>query len=725
MLKFSYFFYGINLKEGNSVMKNEHYKAILENSPIGYAYHKMICNEAGAYCDYEFIDVNLAFEKLTGLKGTDVIGKRITEIIPDIAKSGFDWIATYGEIALKGGSKEFEQFQEALNKWYRVYVYSQEKGYFITWFADISKEVRELEDKTILLTSMNDIIFELDEDYTFKNIITSNDINLFLPRESIINKKIHQLFSKELSAIFIATFQRVIVSGQKEYIKYKSPVPNNNNNKWFGAEVLLKDVSGSNKKFIVSVSDITEQKKIEDELENKTAELERFFNINLDLLCIADLNGNFIKVNNAWEEILGYPVAELEKRNFLDFVHPDDMEATLATLATLEKNEQVLYFVNRYKCKNDLYRYIEWCSQPYGELIYASARDITDRKLAEGKILYLSFHDQLTGLYNRRFYEEELKRLDTERNLPLSLVMADINGLKLANDAFGHLVGDELLNKAAEAFRNECRTDEIVCRIGGDEFVIILPKSNCNEAQALVNRILTSIENQKVGLLDLSISFGCASKTNPHESIQETFKKAEENMYQIKSYESPRMREKAIQTILNTLFKKFSEEKEHSEGVSCICGRIGEQLGFNKDEIEAIKTVGILHDIGKISLNHKTLEKRGKLTDSDWNEIKRHPETGYRILNSVSETAKLSKYVLHHHERWDGSGYPDGLKGEAIPLQSRIIAIADAYIAMLSNRSYRNALTKEEAIVDIQKNAGIQFDPDIALVFLQKIVTAI
>ena len=691
----------------------------VEILPIGYALQKIICDRNGIPVNYEFVEVNKAFEDLSGYQKSDIIGKRITEIIPEVTTSKFDWIKVYGDLALSGGNIEFDQYVNALKGWYRINAHSPKKGYCAIFFTDISKEMQDIEEKNILLTSINDIIFELNEDFVFENIIVSEDNYLFMPRQSIIGKKIQELFFGELAETIVAAFKRAVTTGQKEHITYKSIIPGED--KWYRADIFCRDNVHGRRKYIVSVSEITKQKKVELELESKTAELERFFNINLDLLCIANMEGDFIKVNISWEKVLGYTAAELAERKFLDFVHPDDMKDTIATMSRLRNKEQILFFVNRYQCKDGSYRYIEWCSQPYGNMIYAAARDITDRRRTEEKILYLSFHDQLTGLYNRRFYEEELKRVDQENNLPLSIVMADVNGLKLANDAFGHLVGDEMLIRIAETFLQECQSGEIVSRIGGDEFVIILPRTKKKDVESLVCRIIQSIGENKVNRLDLSVSFGFATKIAANENIEDTFKKAEELMYQHKLLESPKVREKAIQTILTTMYEIFPEEQEHTEEVSKICEFIGKQLEFNQHELAEIKTAGLLHDIGKININEKILHKQEKLSDSEWDEIKRHAETGYRILNAVNELSYIAKYVLHHHEHWDGSGYPDGQKETEIPLYSRIIGIADAYHAMRKERPYRKAFTAQETLDEIKKKAGSQFDPKVALKFVEGI----
>jgi putative nucleotidyltransferase with HDIG domain len=185
------------------------------------------------------------------------------------------------------------------------------------------------------------------------------------------------------------------------------------------------------------------------------------------------------------------------------------------------------------------------------------------------------------------------------------------------------------------------------------------------------------------------------------------------------------MRGKTVKTIINTLNEKNKREEQHSFRVSQLCERMGESLGLTERKIHELKIAGLLHDIGKIAIEENILNKPGKLTNDEFKEIKRHPEIGYRILSTVNEMSEIAEYVLLHHEMWNGTGYPKGLKGENIPIESRIIAIADAYDAMTSERSYRNALPEEFAIGELQRNSGIQFDSQLVNVFIEKVLAPI
>jgi diguanylate cyclase (GGDEF)-like protein len=351
------------------------------------------------------------------------------------------------------------------------------------------------------------------------------------------------------------------------------------------------------------------------------------------------------------------------------------------------------------------------------------AQDITKRKKTENKLAYQSFHDHLTGLYNRRFFEEELKRLDTEKNLPLSIIMCDINGLKLINDSFGHDSGDVLLKKAAEIIRKACRKEDIIARMGGDEFVVILPRTTADDTLKVSDHIKEMASKEKVANIELSISYGYETKTSDEQSVVEIIANAENHMYRHKLSERSSMRSKTIDLIMNTLIEKSNREAIHSSRVSSICKEIASEMNFDNGAVNQMGIAGLIHDIGKIGIDEKILNKPGKLSINERKEIERHPEIGWRLLSSTNEFSELAQFVFNHHEKWDGSGYPNGLKGEEIPLEARIISVADAYDAMTSKRSYQDGMSKEEAIEELKRCSGTQFDPEIVDVFVNQVLS--
>ena len=348
-------------------------------------------------------------------------------------------------------------------------------------------------------------------------------------------------------------------------------------------------------------------------------------------------------------------------------------------------------------------------------------RDVTLEKEKQEHILYLSFHDQLTGLYNRRFFEEELRRLDTPRNLPFAVIMADINGLKLANDAFGHSMGDELLKATANSLKNACRADDIIARLGGDEFAILLPKTDSQEAAEVVRRIHQNTESLTIEPLVISLAIGWDVKARSDVNIRETLARAEENMYRQKLTQGHQIRRSIVDSIIQSRMES-EMDRNHTQRVRFYALELGRILGLSDGHLDTLATAALLHDIGQVGIDPGLLRKPSPLTPQEFEEIRRHPAIGYRILNSVPELSDIADIVLKHHEHWDGSGYPLGLKGSDIPLESRILTIADAYTSMTEKRPFRPARPPHAAREEILQYAGRQFDPHLAHRFVEEVL---
>ncbi|PKL22844.1 MAG: hypothetical protein CVV48_00150 [Spirochaetae bacterium HGW-Spirochaetae-4] len=339
------------------------------------------------------------------------------------------------------------------------------------------------------------------------------------------------------------------------------------------------------------------------------------------------------------------------------------------------------------------------------------------------EIAYISHHDFLTGLHNRIYFEEEKKRLDIQSQLPISIIVGDINGLKLVNDGFGHAKGDELLIIISKILKDCCREEDVVSRIGGDEFGIILPRTDSKQAQLLCGRISDACNGYALhkGLIYLSISLGYATKTKSTETMDTIVMTAEENMSTHKLLERKSVHSSIIASIKAIMFEKSQETEEHADRMVQLSKLVGKAMGLTERQLNELELLSTLHDIGKMGVSAEILSKPGKLSDREWVEIRKHPEIGFRIAQATSELIPIAEYILYHHERWDGKGYPEGLIGDKIPLLSRIVAIVDAFDAMTNDRAYRSAMTKNEAIEEIRRNSGTQFDPDISKVFIQQV----
>lgn len=339
-------------------------------------------------------------------------------------------------------------------------------------------------------------------------------------------------------------------------------------------------------------------------------------------------------------------------------------------------------------------------------------QDILDNNLR----LYC-YRDHLTDLYTKDFFEEELQRLDTERQLPLSIIMGDLNGLKLINDAFGHRMGDRAIKMVAKVLKESFRKEDIISRIGGDEFLILLPKTSKETATKIIANLKQTFSNQTLNFLPLSVSFGVATKNNKEEDIEVTMKRAEDKMYFLKLEESKDAKLFTIQYLKERLRKISFETRGHKDRLVEVSILMAEELNLSEIEKEEIKILCEYHDIGKIGVPHNILLKEGSLNEDEWAQMKKHSEIGYHIIRSAKETLAIDELILVHHEKWNGSGYPRQLKGLQIPLIARLFSIADAYVAMVEGRPYKNKISHNEAIEEIKKQSGTQFDPSLVKIF--------
>jgi len=359
-------------------------------------------------------------------------------------------------------------------------------------------------------------------------------------------------------------------------------------------------------------------------------------------------------------------------------------------------------------------RIVKW----FDDKAIAIARNITETHNYIKEIEEISYHDHITGLHNRRYFDQASKELNQSENYPISVIFADLNGLKMVNDSFGHEYGDYMLKRFAEILADSGKKGELISRVGGDEFAIILRRTERGETDRYIRRLKEKCSRETINGIELSVSFGYHMIEESGMPIQKAVKLAEDEMYQNKLYEASSRRSKTIDIILNTLHEKNPREEQHSQRVAEICETMAKQMGMPDSDIKKIKAAGLLHDIGKIGIQEEVLNKPGILTEDEYKEVKKHSEIGYRILNTSPNMSEIAEIVLCHHERWDGKGYPKGRSKTDIPLFARIITIADAYDAMTSDRSYRKALPAAYAKNELIKGSGKQFDPELVEFFV-------
>lgn len=465
-----------------------------------------------------------------------------------------------------------------------------------------------------------------------------------------------------------------------------------------------------------SVQDITGRKAMEEALRRSEDKFSRAFNLSpIPMLITTLAGGRFVAVNEALCRAVGYDPEELLNKSSFE-MGIWDSKASRQPLEDQISNKRPVREMDLFFRKKDGEARIGLLSAEAIEIegevcILSTVQDITERRKAEKEIRYLSTHDPLTCLYNRAYFEEQLGSIDKAKQLPISIIIADVNGLKMVNDALGHQQGDLLLKSVAGILAQTCRPIDLAARWGGDEFIILLPRCSHETACLIMEQIKSACIRQRNLPTETSISLGMATMTQESQDIQSIIIEAEDKMFRRKLLENKSARSAFITSLEKTLWTRSHETREHCQRLEDMALAIGRGINLPNTELDNLKLLASLHDIGKIAVPNNILEKPGKLSRKEWETIRKHPEIGYRIAVSSPEMAPIAEAILHHHERWDGRGYPLGFKGEEIPLLSRIIAIADAYDVMVNGRPYQAPINPQEAWEEIERCAGTQFDP--------------
>lgn len=358
--------------------------------------------------------------------------------------------------------------------------------------------------------------------------------------------------------------------------------------------------------------------------------------------------------------------------------------------------------------------------------VHTTARqELLHRKQAEEQLHYIDSHDPLTGLYNRAYFEDTIHALTDANYTTPGLIIYDIDGLKIINDTMGHHAGDQLLVCAANIIKTSAPDNAVIARIGGDEFITLLLTADVSFLEHINKKTRQAVAryNADNPQLSLSLSVGYALKVAKDSTIADLFKEADDNMYREKLHHSQSVRSTIVQGLLKALEARDFITEGHGERLEKLVVALASCLGLSERQIADLRLLAKFHDIGKVGIPDSILFKTSTLTWEEREEMKRHCEIGQRIALAAIDLAPIAEHILHHHEWWNGNGYPMALKGNSIPLNCRILAIVDAYDAMTNDRPYRKALSHKYALAELRKYAGIQFDPKLVASFI-KIINA-
>lgn len=441
-------------------------------------------------------------------------------------------------------------------------------------------------------------------------------------------------------------------------------------------------------------------------------------------ICYLSIDGKFINTNAYFNQMFNYTKDEILKLNIKDLNDTTEFNQEYALSKLVRNQNENDHTLEKPLVRKDGSSF--WANVSVSRIrfnnedIYMSTViDISERKKAEEMMRYLNYHDQTTGLNNRHFYDANIAKYDIIDNYPITIIKMDINGLKLINDAFGYDMGDTLVNRVVSLVKPIVDHADMFCRFGGSDFIILYTKVQKTTIDVIMTQINHAMTNETIQNIKVSVSSAYAIKTSDDQNLMSIVNKAEMKLSREKLIDSSSMVSRTIGIIMNSLYEKNPREMEHSKRVATICEIIAQRMNLDSHIVSKLKIAGLMHDIGKIGVPDSILDKPERLSEEEINQIRKHSEVGYRILSAVNEFSEIADYILAHHERWDGKGYPKGLKEIEIPVYSRIISVADSFDAMTSDRSYRKAMTLEQAKKEIIANSNIQFDPNIVRIFLE------
>jgi diguanylate cyclase (GGDEF)-like protein/PAS domain S-box-containing protein/putative nucleotidyltransferase with HDIG domain len=466
---------------------------------------------------------------------------------------------------------------------------------------------------------------------------------------------------------------------------------------------------------------------------------ERVVELANDLILALDEDQRVCFANPAAERLLGGGPGELDGTSWEQFVHPDELSGTLEAAHRAFGSSGTEPRVVRCIGRDGNVVHVSWAGAFDAEerLMVYVGRDVTAEIRAREELERRSRTDALTGLYNRRHVVDalmaELERARRDGRLP-GVVLIDLDQFKAVNDVYGHAAGDAVLRAVAHRLQAGVRRYDVVGRWGGEEFCVVVPGVGSDRAlRRVAEAVRKAISDLPIPLPDgrllrVTASAGCALATDGLWSVEAIVDAADRALYAAKRAGRNRTRlvteltaeeiaaeePEAIRLAQALALSAGAREglpEHHVRQVADLSRSIAEALGLTEDAVLRCRLGGWLHDIGKVAIPDTVLTKPGPLDEDEQAVMRTHAEVGEQIVARIAGLAQAAPIVRHHHERWDGSGYPEGLAGEQIPLEARVVAVADAYSALTSDRVYRSACSVADALAELRASAGSHYDP--------------
>jgi diguanylate cyclase (GGDEF)-like protein/PAS domain S-box-containing protein len=444
-----------------------------------------------------------------------------------------------------------------------------------------------------------------------------------------------------------------------------------------------------------------------------------------DIVFLQDQNFRIVYANKSAFSLLGFEPQELFHHQSLLPYHPEDRAEVSAAMQKLAQETGEICFEARMRHHDGHYIWIE----SRGKVFYSNGlriiltinRDITQRKQTEEQIRFMTFHDSLTGLYNRHYFEQEMNRMADGRYTAVGLIICDVDCLKFINDTLGHQRGDQLIKAAGETILNSFRISDMVARIGGDEFAVLLPNATRKDLIHAARRIKKNMNHYRTQHpeLPLHLSIGYAQAQSSPFDMHSLFKHADDAMYRNKLYNKKRHKSDAFQILLSILYHHDPEAAGRQQQLEEKIRKMIQFLEISEQESTFLLLFAKVYNIGLLGVPREITAKRTPLSAEEQALLRKQAECGYRIAQHLKELQPIAEWIYKQHEWWNGQGYPLGLQGDSIPLPSRIMAVARAYTAMTTPRPPHQAKSHDQALAELRKWAGTQFDPHLVDVFSQ------